>query len=142
MRRATFLLAPKDFDDRIVYKSREKLDVLSLKSPFLATASPIFLCTFPFGPFLKKTTTIQYFVFFPLRILLNPSTSSSFGFSTFVTISAVHFHHLSTHSTCVSCLHVIGDFCHLTFRFTAPVTRCLEKRVNSDYLGIRRNSTW
>ena len=33
--------------------------------------------------------------------------------------------------------HVIGDFCHLRFRFMAPDTRCLEKPTNSDCLGIR-----
>ena len=58
-------------------------------------------------------------------------------FLSFGTISAVHFHHLSTHVTCVTWVHVISDFCHITFRFMAPDTQCLEKHANSDYLGIR-----
>ena len=58
------------------------------------------------------------------------------GFLTFGTISAVNFLHLSTHATCITCVHVICDFCHISSRFPAPETRCLEKCVNSDYLGI------
>ena len=64
------------------------------------------------------------------------------GFSTFGTISAVHFNHFSTHVTCITCVHVICDFCHISSHFQAPKTQCLKKRVNSDYLGIRRNLTW
>ena len=56
------------------------------------------------------------------------------GFSTFCTISAVHFHHLSTHVTCITCVHVICDFYHISSCFSVPETRCLEKSVNSDCL--------
>ena len=63
------------------------------------------------------------------------------GFLTFCTFSAINFHYFSTYVTCVTRVHVIGDFRHITRRFTAPDMRCLEKRANSDCLEIRRNST-
>ena len=58
---------------------------------------------------------------------------------TFGSTSAVHFDHFSTHTTYVTLVLVICDFRHIENRFTAPEMRCLEKRVNSDCLGIRRN---
>ena len=79
--------------------------------------------------------------YYHLNISIMPIMSPSFGFLTFGTISPIYFHHLSTHATCVTCVHVIGDFCNLRFHFTAPDTRCLEKRANFDCLGIQRNST-
>ena len=59
----------------------------------------------------------------------------------FGTISAVHFHHFSTHTTygtrvCAKC-----DFPRIENRFTAPVTRRLEKCVDSNSLGKLRNFT-
>ena len=52
----------------------------------------------------------------------------------FGTTSAIHFHHFSTHTTYGTRVHVICDFRHIEKRFTAPETRCLEKRVDSDRL--------
>ena len=51
-------------------------------------------------------------------IIINISINSIYvhflDFLTLDTISAIHFHHLSTHATCVICVHVVGDFCHIT----------------------------
>ena len=68
--------------------------------------------------------------------LNNDHYVSKLGFLTFGTISAIHFHHLSTHVTCITCVHVICDFCHISSHFPVPETRCLEKHVNSDCIGI------
>ena len=84
--------------------------------------------------------TIHSFVLLSFNYSHNAFHIPKLGFSTFGTISAAHFHYLSTHATCVTRVHVIGDFFHLRFRFTALDTGCLEKRVNSVCLEIRRNS--
>ena len=60
---------------------------------------------------------------------------------TFGTISAVHFHHFSTHTTYGTRVHVICDFRHIEIRFMTLETRCLEKRADSNYLGKLRNFT-
>ena len=118
-RRTTFLLVPKNFDGRIARKSREKLDTLSLKSQNLPTTSPLYHFTFS-SPFsIVGDDTIEYFVLSNLRIPKMTSMSPSFGFSTFGTTLAVHFHHFSIHATCITCIHVIGDFCHIKICFPA-----------------------
>ena len=81
MRRATFLLVPTNFDDRIAYKSREKWDVLSLKMSKSAIASFFFFFVshvFASHFIRREMTTICYlvilsfqsykmtFIFFPL----------------------------------------------------------------------------
>ena len=60
----------------------------------------------------------------------------------FGTISVVHFHHFSTHTTYDTLVRVICDFCHIEYRFTTSEIRCLEKRVNPDCVGIQQNSTY
>ena len=60
---------------------------------------------------------------------------------TFGTISALHFHHFSTHTTYGILVCVIYDFRRNENHFTAPELRCLEKRADSDCHGIRRNFT-
>ena len=52
----------------------------------------------------------------------------------FGTISAVHSHRFSTHTTYGTLVHVICGFRRIENRFTAPETRCLEKRVDYDCL--------
>ena len=68
-------------------------------------------------PFLsQKVEKMTLFQFCP--IIIKHSHNSlrvpSLGFLTLGTISAIHFHHLSSLVTCVKRVHVIGDFCHIT----------------------------
>ena len=72
----------------------------------MPTASPApFSCFCSFN--LEKTTLL---VFCPIIIkhYHNSICVSSLGFLTLETISAIHFHHLSSLVTCVTRLHVIG----------------------------------
>ena len=136
-RRTTFLLAPSKTDTPIGQKSREKALPLSLKTQMsshcktVSSPLPIFLS---FN--LEKTTLLQFCLFL-INKFKNSLCVHSLGFLTLCTISAVHFHHLSTHATCVTRVHVVGDFYHIPCHFMAPDTRCLKKRVNSDCLRIR-----
>ena len=128
-RRTTFLLAPKNSDGRIYRKFREKS--LSLKEnrhfQFLHLP-PSPLCFSFFWPLIQEDYTIHY-LSFSFKLPNNAYFVPYFRFSTFGTIPAVHFHHLSTHATCITCIHVICDFCHISSHFPAPETRCIEKRV-------------
>ena len=138
-RRTTFLLSPKESDSRISQKSKEKLDALSLKHKKIGYCiSPVSFHVFVFLFHMQEMELYAILSYYHLNISIMPIMSPSFGFSTFGTISAVHFHHLSTHVRCVTCVHVIGGFCHLTFRFTAPDTRCLQKTCK---FRLSRNST-
>ena len=82
------------------------------------------------------------FCLFLIKLPFNSQGVPSSRYLTHGSIQAIHFHTLSTHAICVTRVHVIGDFCHITCRLTAPDTQCFEKRANSGCLGIRRNSTW
>ena len=125
-----------------------RLSLSKIKSPFSVSASsvcslPIFFFFFcPFLPLFEEDNTMHYFVFFQFNNLINSQYVPSSRFLPLGTIPTIHFHHLSTHATCITCVHVICDFCHISSHFSAPETRCLEKCVNSDCLRIRRNSTW
>ena len=83
-------------------------------------------------------TLLLFLSFVSFKNLNNDHYVPELGFSTFGTISAVHFHHLSTHVTCITCVHVIYYFCHISSRFSTPETRCLEKCVNSDSQNLAK----
>ena len=59
----------------------------------------------------------------------------------FGTISVVHFHPFSTHTTYGTRVLVVCAFRRIENRFTASEMRCLVKRVNSDCLEKLRNFT-
>ena len=63
---------------------------------------------------MEKIITVHIFVSYSLNFHLISSMSLRLGFFTLGTISAIHFHHLSTLATCVTRVHVIGDFGHIT----------------------------
>ena len=141
--RTTFLLAPKKSDGSIARDLREKSHSLSLKpqkKPKLCKPSRLL----HISSLLLKKEDGHYLDFCPIIIkhFNNANHVPKHGFLTFSTISAVRFHHFSTHATCVTRVHVIGDFCHITCRFMAPDTRYLEKRANyvSEFNQIRRVS--
>ena len=102
-RRATLLLASSKSDGPIGCKFREKAHLLSLKTrksshcPFFSSLSR-FSLSFNFG----EEDTIGSFVFFLIKNSNNATYVPFLGFLTLDTISAVHFHHLSTHATCVT----------------------------------------
>ena len=99
-------------------------------------------CPF-FLVFLKEEDHYSHFCLFPHFFFSQNSQCVPYlGFLTLDTMSAIHFHPLSTHATYVTRVHVICDFCHITYRFMAPDTRCLEKCANFDCLRIRRNLMW
>ena len=75
-----------------------------------------------------------------LNIYKNDAYVHLFSDLIFGTILAIHFHHFSTQTTYGTWVHVICDFRGIENCFTAPETRCLVKRANTDYLGILRNS--
>ena len=136
----SFLLRRKPMV-RLTQNRREKVLSLSKNIKNLAFALHFSSCTFWYFLLKKKMTTIHSFVLFLINNSNNVIHVPSLGFLTLGTIPAVHFHRLSNLVTSVTRVHVIGDFCHITCRFTAPDTRCLEKHANSDCLGIQRNST-
>ena len=76
-----------------------------------------------------------------LNIHKNDAYIPLFSYLIFDNISAVHFHHFSTHNTYGTRVRIICDFRRIKNLFTAPKTRCLVKCVNSDCLGILRNFT-
>ena len=97
LRRATFLLVPKNSDGRIAEKPREKSHTLSLKSQ-ISSFCKLFFLLHVFLPFfnLRRQPLCTILSYYHLTIHLMPS---NLGFPTFGVISVVHFHHLSTHAT-------------------------------------------
>ena len=136
-RRAAFLLAPKTTDGQIACIFREKF--LSLKKNSKKWPLQVFWLKITFfGLFSEvRDGTIPFLAFSDLKTFLK-MTFMSFFFPilTFGYISTVHFHRFSTHTTHGTLVRVICDFRRIENRFTAPETRCLEKRVNFDCLGI------
>ena len=112
--RATLLLAPSKTNSPIGRNPGENTLSLSLK-----IKSPSYCIVFPFlHVFGFSNVGDDHYSKFCLIISLNfhliPSMSSSLGFLTLGTISVIHFHPLSTHTTCVTRVHVIGNFFHIT----------------------------
>ena len=68
---------------------------------------PIF-CSFPF----EKTTI--HVLSYSINNSFNSHHVPSSRFLALCNIYAVHFHHLSTHTTCVIWVYVVGDFFHIT----------------------------
>ena len=106
---------------RLTRNPREKVLSLSKNIKNLASASHFSFCTFWYFLLKKKMTTIHSFVLFLINNSNNVIHVPSLGFLTLGTISAVRFYHLSNLVTCVTRVHVIGDFCHITCRFTASI---------------------
>ena len=102
LRRVTFLLAPKESNGRIARNLREKVLSLSLKSKSQTNCK--FFPSFHVLVFglKEEDDTIRYYVLLSFNYSHNTNHVPKFGFSTFGTISAFHFHHFSTHATCVT----------------------------------------
>ena len=111
--RATLLLAPSRTDGPIDRKSREKVLSLSLSKNQISSPLSVSAAYYRFLVFWRRRH-YSMFVSYSLNFHLIPSMSSSLGFLTLCTISAIHFHPLSNLTTCVTRVHVIGDFCHIT----------------------------
>ena len=126
----------------------------TVQSPGILEKVTLSLTKNQISSYCTNSSSCTFFLLFKWRrqlflfVLLSFNNSNNanhvpkLGFFTFDIISAVHFDHPSTHATYVTWVHVMGDFCHIICRFTAPDTQCLEKLVNSDCLGIQRNSAW
>ena len=141
-RRAALPLVPTTAKGRIAQKLREKEDTLSLKMRSKTSCASLLLSP-TFWSFLKEEED-HYLDFCPfphLNFSINTNYVLLFPDLIFGTISAVHFHHFSTHTTHGTRVRVICDFRCIEIRFTAPEMRCPVKRADSDCLRILRNFT-
>ena len=96
------------------------------------------LCTFFCFPFEKKT--IWLFVSFSLTIPLISLLSHFVLILTLCTISTINFHHLSTHATCVTWVHVVGNSCHFTC-LSNPFYGTRHGALKNVKFRLSRNST-
>ena len=140
----TFLLVPKKSDGSISRKPRENENFLSQEFKNLT-----FYTSLPSSARLVfNLKEKDDYLSFCLNLIYNFQNSHLVPFCHYLYtwLNLSHpFHPLSNLVTCVTRVHVVGDFCHITClstHFTAPDTRCLEKSTNSDCLGIQLNSTW
>ena len=63
--------------------------------------------------FLEKMNTV-HLLSYSINNSKFPFMSAFVLILTLDTISTIHFHHLSNLVTCVTKVHVVGDFCHIT----------------------------
>ena len=105
---------------------RSSLSLKSQKPHFLTFPSPLSLLVFK-----MEKITLLHFVFILINLFIIPILSFFLIFDTLHNLGHSS-HPLSTHATCVTLVHVVGDFCHNTCLSEAvllhPCTRCIEKR--------------
>ena len=76
--------------------------------------SPLVPAHCPFCSFYFWRRQLFTFVLLSLTNSKFPLMSHFSTILTLGTISTVHFHHLSNLAICVTRVHVLGDFCHIT----------------------------